>query len=470
MQLLLEENGSMASKCSTAEIPQDGTSVVCPAQTAALINIQFIASTTQVVAPLLGQIADHYGAPTVAYLMAFGILLGLTLLVLATEYLIDPLLYVAFILLALGTWLGGLLTIQTGLYFTGRTQHRIIVALNSLFDSAAVTYLGLWAIREWTGASVSIVLLGYLGLGVLVLGGGSYFWAVAVPDGSNRADDSTAAAAAADVVVTEHVLPSEEGEEEPSEVLQATTTDTNVPHQDDSSDRATETPSPLLLPDLGGGVAMETETAASTKAAASNYVLIRDRTPFQQLTSMPAAMLALFFAIQVTSNQWTLTTTRDFLAYLGDDEYNNRYLTIFTLLTPASLLGVPLVDLVVQRYGFVGGFQTVNALSLAYNLVRVASDNLNVQILGFVFFSFYRCFLFGVSISFVPTVVSANMNGKAVGLLYALTGVTCFLNIPLARVTIIQLDGNFLIPNLVYTVLILPCVVAAWYVVLSVPL
>jgi len=69
--------------------------------------------------------------------------------------------------------------------------------------------------------------------------------------------------------------------------------------------------------------------------------------------------------------------------------------------------------MIIKRFGFAGGFHTVNALALAYNVVRVASDNLNVQILGFVFFSFYRCFLFGVSLSFPPTILASNMNGKA---------------------------------------------------------
>ena len=71
---------------------------------------------------------------------------------------------------------------------------------------------------------------------------------------------------------------------------------------------------------------------------------------------------------------------RDYLAYLGDDELDNRYLTIFTLLLPASIVSVPLVDVIVLRLGFAGGFQSINALALGYSIIRVASTNLNVQI------------------------------------------------------------------------------------------
>jgi hypothetical protein len=88
-------------------------------------------------------------------------------------------------------------------------------------------------------------------------------------------------------------------------------------------------------------------------------------------------------------------------------------------LTPASLLALPVADAIsVRGYGIYGGFQTVNLLALAYNLFRVSSDiNLNVQVLvGFVLFSFYRCFLFGVTLSFLPTLLASNVVGKANGI------------------------------------------------------
>lgn len=445
MQLMLERNGSMSSRCdSTAQATHDEE--VCPKQTAALINVQFIASTTQIVSPLLGQIADHFGAPSVVYCMTGCIISGLTILVLAVQYLLDPLLYVAFILLGIGTWFGGMLTIQTGLYFS-ETQHRIIVSLNSMFDSGAVVYLGLWALREVTGAKVSTILAAYLGLAVLLLGGASYVWTVAIPEPNASYRSSLAAIKTKESdraidIATEH---------EGVGVQVSQIEDPNVVNVDDEK---------LQLSNLEVSE-IESSIASATQ---QKYIPVRDRTAIQQLTSMPAAMVAIFFAIHVTSNQWALTTTRDFLAYLGDDDYNNRYLTIFTLLTPASLLALPFVEIIVKRFGFSGGFQTVNALALAYNLVRLISNNLNVQIIGFVFFSVYRCFLFGVTISFLPTFLASNMNGKAAGFLYALTGLTSFINIPLTRVTIVKLEGNFFIPNLMYTLAILPCVVAAWYV------
>ena len=86
---------------------------------------------------------------------------------------------------------------------------------------------------------------------------------------------------------------------------------------------------------------------------------------------------------------FNLTTARDFLANLGDDDTGNKYLTIYTLLTPASILGLPFLGYVLTHYGYHAGLQTVNFLALAQGIIRRSSDNLNVQVLGFIFASFF---------------------------------------------------------------------------------
>jgi hypothetical protein len=101
------------------------------------------------------------------------------------------------------------------------------------------------------------------------------------------------------------------------------------------------------------------------------YVIIADRSSRQQLTSGQYLFLVVFFSLHLMENQWNLTTQRDFLAYLGDDEQDNKYLTIFTLLMPVSIVGLPFVDAAITHYGFVGGLQGINLLGLAYNIIKV---------------------------------------------------------------------------------------------------
>lgn len=101
MQLLLEENGSFQSKCTDDEQAQKK---VCPAQTSALLNVQFYAQVTQIMSPLLGEIIDRYGPAVLSYLMAACSWSGLALLIVAAEQ-VDGLLYPAFILISFATWM-----------------------------------------------------------------------------------------------------------------------------------------------------------------------------------------------------------------------------------------------------------------------------------------------------------------------------------------------------------------------------
>ena len=194
----------------------------------------------------------------------------------------------------------------------------------------------------------------------------------------------------------------------------------------------------------------------------STYLKIADRPFREQIKSSLFLLLATFFSFHQASNVWTLTTARDFLKYLGDDETGNKYLTIFTLLTPVSLLGLPFVDIVLHKYGFHAALQCINILAIIHGTIKVSSENLNVQIVGFLVFSFFRCFLFAVSLSCLPTFVSADSTGRAVSALYCISGALCFLNVPFARLALDYGDGNFFLPNMLYLIMTFPMIVVTW--------
>jgi len=470
--LQLEENGSFASKCTKEEQQENE---VCPAQTSALIKVQLIAQVTQISSPLLGQIADRFGAPILAYSMAGCAWIGLTLLVVAVEYGRDMLLYVAFAFLAMSTWMGGLLTLQTGMYFTGQTRSRVIFALNALFDAGGITYLGLWGIGGGTGASLTAISLGYLIVALFLYGGAVYLWTVTKPQDRKATetvwmDPSSVAPSAVDGTIqqpqSEHGMRLEassraDDTEEPELSVSAHGKRRLVWNENSMAPELEIAPQapPDLAPDRE--FSQVAELSGGDESTNDVYVVVSERTSYKQLTSRPFLLLAVFWTIHVVSNQWILTTARDFLASLGDDEVGNKYLTIFTLLMPVSLVGIPFVDFVIVHYGFIGGFHTINALALAYNLVRLTSDDLNVQIASFIFFSFFRSFLFGVSFSFLPTLLAPKVVGKATGIMYASIGVFNFLNIPLTNYTVEQQGGDFFIASLIYTLLVLPCIALA---------
>jgi MFS family permease len=464
MQLLLENNGAFSWKCTDAEQENDE---VCPEQTSALLRVPLVALSSQIASPLLGMFTDTYGPKYSVYFMTACIWTGLTLLVISVSVRADWLLYLAFTVLAFGSWMGGLMTVQTGMYFTGVMRSRVIFTLNALFDSGSITYLGLWGIGEASGANLTILSSGYLGLAVVLLSGGLYFWTVAVPAKEEEHEDSPEDIA--DFL-----------EEEKSKVMarESQSNDGTSNRNSAKDDRTKETANEPIINENGDGEepqkintqevlensaqAIIEETESALKEEDNVYVIIAERSPREQLTSAPVLWLALFFAIQMASNLWVLTSTRDFLASLGDDELNNKYLTIFTIMMPASLVALPFIDAVLVRFGMSGGFYATNLLGLGYNLVRTFSDNLNVQVLGFILFSFFRCFLFGVTFSFLPTLVSPKLLGKVCSMLGMLGGIVSVLNIPLAKIAIETFDGDFFIPNVIYTGLLIPCVLAAW--------
>jgi MFS family permease len=456
MQLLLEKNGSFSSKCSPEE-QEEGD--ICPAQSSALLNVQFYAQVSQVTSPLLGHLADHYGATSLAYLMTVSVWLGLALFTVATVS-VDQLLYPAFLLLAQGTWMGAILSLHTGMMFAGQSRSRVIFGLNALFDAAAITYLGLWAIGDASGASLTLIIGGYLIVALVVFGGGSYFWTVATPEEKKDEEDNHYEMTKQPIRTDDYVA---EDACEADVNMDINTIDAEASGQ---SDAICETPGKQEtgLTDANVSEGEDADVAGNNLSPSGDYVPLSERSSLKQLTSPTFLLIVFFFTVQTTANQWTLTTIRDFLAYLGDNEVGNRYTLIFSLMMPLSVAAVPFTDIVLRKYGFHGGFQATNILALGYNLIRLLSDNLNVQIIGFLLFSFFRSFLYGVSLSFLPSVLGPNVVGKACGIMFAITGAVSFVNIPLASFALEKQNGDFFIPNLIYTILVIPCIVAAWLI------
>lgn len=271
---------------------------------------------------------------------------------------------------------------------------------------------------------------GYLVLAVTSFGGAIFYWRrLAVQVGTERLEEEPL------------------GGESDYTARQTNRRGVESTELETSSDEDDTTPVPIPAPCSG---------------QTDNYTLISSRTPRQQLRSRIFLTLMLFFSFFTARNIFTLSTARDFLAGLGDDEKNNMYLTIFTLLTPASVAALPLVDFVVHRYGFAGGLHAVNFLSIVHGLIQILSTNLNVQVLGFVAFTLSRCFTNCVCFSLMASFLSPNVTGKGAGIYSCAVGVCLIVNIPLSNQGVS--DSGFFVPNLLYTVLIAPCIIGAWLI------
>ena len=523
----LERDGIFHAQCRTLDnhsshntsLPETVTTTaptmttsVCAGQTAALLRIPFIAQATLILSPLLGWFIDRYGAARGFSVFLVGPCWLGWLLVTITAAMhgkssIDMLLYLAFALLSIATWMGGLLTVQTGLYFVGKTRGRVIFMLNALFDAGTVTYLGLWAIGDTWNLSLTAVSAGFMCLSVIVLGAGVYFWMVAVPD-----EEEKGLVVERDSPATEHgpkkedCLMREQDEnkgkdteewmdaeqaantrkqktssvtaewKKPCKILpQATGSTSSLGPSEDSKEQQQLQVSPtaamlsssssnaecpsLVLP-LSNLSDRKDDTDSMTKK--TNYCIISEQTTWQQLVSAPFLYMCVFYGIHSASSQWNLVTQRDFLAHLGDNADGNRYLTIFTLLMPLSVVAMPIGDVIVQRWGYVVAFHAINGLAMGYSLIKLLCTSLPGQVAGFVMFAVFQSFLYGISFSFLPTFLSNHVAGQAVGMLFLLMGVFGLVGIPLANLAVERFNVNFFIPNCIYASLIVPAVVAAF--------
>lgn len=180
-----------------------------------------------------------------------------------------------------------------------------------------------------------------------------------------------------------------------------------------------------------------------------------DRPAKEQLLSTPFVLLTTFFAMSMISCTWSLITAADFLQSLGD--VDGKYLKLFTLVQPASILALPLVDVIVQHCGFGVAFQAVNWMNVIYISIKLVSTNLHMQVVTFFLIAAVCCFLYASVYSYLPTLLSTDVVGRGTGFLSMVGGLASSVNIPLDS---LAQQYGFGVPNLIYLLSVLPCTVA----------
>ncbi len=410
-------------------------------------------SGMQVVSPIWGLFVDKVGPKRSAYTQACLGMIGLAFVTLGSAMLWDTLVFVGFIVVALHCFLGALMTMQLGIYFEGHTSSRVIFLLNTVFDAGSITNLILWGLQEVTGASTPAMLGGYLCVGIVLYLTSMYYWWIAVPAGNKESNISPTTCNADDGKSSNDA--DCEIDDSPSVAL------AHAGRQELS------VVSPSFQKEEQHAITISMEKNSSDIATTnSEYVCVADRSARAQLISPPFLLLCLFAALNMAVSNWNLMTQIEFLGSLGDDD--NLYLTIFTLLTPVSILGSPLIDWSILKLGWSPTLQMINVLGVAFQVIKVTSTNLNVQILGFLIYSFYRAFLYGVTFSFLPTLVGGDVMGIAAGIMLGSGGAANLCLLPAADFAIERAEGNFLMTNIIILCISAPISIGAiwglgWY-------
>eukprot|EP00529_Nitzschia_sp_RCC80_P016322 CAMPEP_0113454530 /NCGR_PEP_ID=MMETSP0014_2-20120614/7909_1 /TAXON_ID=2857 /ORGANISM="Nitzschia sp." /LENGTH=648 /DNA_ID=CAMNT_0000345935 /DNA_START=142 /DNA_END=2088 /DNA_ORIENTATION=+ /assembly_acc=CAM_ASM_000159 len=366
-------------------------------------------------------------------------------------------------------------------------RSRLISLMNALYDAAAITYLTLWGLVQLTSNVVG-VMIGYACFAVFFLGGYIFFFRrVRNQVGKGETNNLIDCDDDDGNVKTKNCLKNDDDDDDDDKVCKnqnlstttsskgrfSTATATTISDESTSKFQRVEESTFMIsanekpLEITHGLINLQdkvTENKLPNSASSpSTYITISKRSFVDQMKSRAFILLCTFFTIHFLSNIWTLTTMRDFLKYLGDDDEGNKYLAIFTLLTPVSLVALPFVDIAIHRYGYSTALQVVNTLDMIQCLIKVVPGaNLNVQIVGFVVFSFFRCFLFCVTFSCMPTIISSDAAARATSCMYVVSSAATFINIPLVNLAVESQDGNFFIPNLFFLFLTVPGAVFAW--------
>lgn len=450
------------------------TTNTCQSQTASLLNVAMVGQLMALFSPLLGEIADRYGTSTLMQVVATSTISGATLLWISVAQRKDQLLYGAFSLLGASAVATSVLMVQTGMLFLEPTRRRLISVVNALYDAGGITYWVLWQILQSVtrdGTNLEGLFLGYAVLSVTIFLPTVLLWRYVVPETEEEQQqkDLSSSSSSSLPPPSQHLLPAVANAGDDDRLGSSATAPTTVAANHNNCNRNNITTnhdtnkdeeeeevnvSQVNLEDT------QSETPLHLQVA-SSYTRIASRSPYQQLRSQQMILLTMFFGTMVARNIFVLTTAKDFLKHLGDDDF---YLSIFTLMTPVSVIGLPFTERALHKYGYHAGFQCVNALALLHGIIQVASTNLNVQIVGFIIFSFFRCFLFAVTFSFLPTFLNPSVLGKATGVLVCLAGLMLLVNLPLANLAVNYWDGDFFWPNLFYTVVIGPCAILVWWI------
>ena len=437
MQLILENNGVYARLCDTNDMD------VCLKQRSALLLVSTTTSFLFISAPLWGALVDRHGPLLGIVTNAALVWAGLTFLVTAA-FGTDVLLYPAFSCLMFGSVLSNILFVHAGLMFdTPEVTGKVIGLLNTMFDTGALTYLVLYEATRawWNPEAAGWVFTMYLGLSVVVYGGVIWYWR-----------DATCAGQGCDPIDEGGGPDGTEEEPEARDGSDPTIAKTEVQNDVGSS---TENDKEATGEEEGGST--EISPRPKLKRRRSSIAKLR---PLHQLRTRAFLFHAIFFGVVAARSTFVLSTAKGFLAHLGDDDH--VYLRIFTLLQPASIVGLPFLNWVIRTHGYSMALKLIVVMGALQGVIQLISTNLNVQVVGFILFSFYRCFVFATCFGLLPTYLNVSTVGRGAGLLTLSQGVVCAVNAPLAAWAINGLGGDFFLSNLVYVLMYVPCVIMAW--------
>jgi len=448
MQLLLEKDGAFSRACIDPLLDMS-----CDAQSRALETVKFATTTfAQLSIPIFVMILDQYGPYVLHFVLSIMGCVGVLCILISSWLQFPELLYVAFGLIGSLAIASNLVMMEVASLFSDESSRRRVIALLSCLTDvgAGFGYWILWAAMANAGLSFDTVMGLYFMVGCVVYLIGTYLWTVLIKAKKNSEVNRIDLYHHLEKLLDDdcHRISNADSIERPLAERES------IVHQYNGANNF------HALPTVDEDAPLNEGSPLVSKP-------IRDKTLrstfLQQALSSPFIILAGLYSFHDARIAFVSTTSRDFLGSLGDDATGFRYLTIFSLTAPLSLLGLPLVDLFIEKKGYMFAIQMVNLFAMVHGLILIGTTNLNIQVLGFILFSLYRCIAYAILLNYLEVTAKKHVLGKLTGVLSVVPAISNLMNIPISHWALGPLHGDFFWPNCMYTAATLLCVVAVIY-------
>jgi hypothetical protein len=167
----------------------------------------------------------------------------------------------------------------------------------------------------------------------------------------------------------------------------------------------------------------------------------------QQMRSAHFALSMVFGCVHILKSNTYLGMNKQLLERLGDGdapgsrENGHLYTTMFVASLPLSSFSIPVIGWMLDKLPFtspslceMSTFDVVNNLGILHSLLTLVPV-LEVQLLSFLVFTFYRAFFFSLISTFNANTFGVNTIGTIQGTVYSTAGIVNLLQYPLLMAT-----------------------------------
>jgi hypothetical protein len=199
------------------------------------------------------------------------------------------------------------------------------------------------------------------------------------------------------------------------------------------------------------------------------------KSALEQMRSVHFVLSMVFGCVHILKSNTYLGMNKQLLERLGDGDapgsrHNGHlFTTIFVASLPLSSFAIPVIGWMLDKLPFtsrsfceMSTFDVVNNLGILHSLLTLVPV-LEVQLLSFLVFTFYRAFLFSLISTFNANVFGVNTIGTIQGAVYSTAGIVNLLQYPMLIATNDPALGNgdFSYLNAAFAVL---CVLLAFLI------